>query len=162
MKCPVCSNDCIREAGEIIGLIPAVFARCGDCRVKILDKTLPPPKEGYHEACRCGKRFVDEVFFHLYELFLREGIFTGKEAIREVGSPLLHPGYPIASRPFLPERSFVLLSRFADVEHAREHEEGDLLDDRERVGDAARVEAEPQLVDVGTEGASNHGVSFVV
>ena len=35
----------------------------------------------------------------------------------------------------------------AQVEHAGEHEEGDQLDDGEGVGDAARVEFEPEFVD---------------
>ncbi|HOB59375.1 MAG TPA: hypothetical protein PKZ57_01600 [Methanoregulaceae archaeon] len=119
MKCPVCGDECIREAGEIINMIPSVFARCKDCRVKLLDKRLPPPREGYQEVCACGKRFLDDVFWHLYSLFRREGIFTGKESLRDVGSPLLHPGYPIASPPFLPERSLVLLSPYPDTAVAR-------------------------------------------
>ena len=112
MKCPVCGDDCVKEAHEIISMIPAVFARCKDCRFKILDKSLPPPPDAYHEACRCGRRFIDEVFAHLYALLVREGIFTGKEALKDVGSPLLHPGYPVTTPPFLPKDSLVLLSRY--------------------------------------------------
>lgn len=112
MKCPVCGDDCVKEAHEIIRMIPAVFARCQDCRFKILDKSLPPPPDANLEACRCGRRFIDEVFAHLYALLVREGVFTGKEALKEVGSPLLHPGYPLTPPPFLPEDSLVLLSRY--------------------------------------------------
>jgi hypothetical protein len=104
----------VKEAHEIIDLIPAVFTRCKDCRMKTLDKSAPPPQDAYQEPCRCGKRFIDEVFAHVYSLLVREGIFTGKEALREVGSPLLHPGYPVITPPFLPEDSLVLLSRYPD------------------------------------------------
>lgn len=114
MKCPVCGDDCVKEAHEIISLIPAVFARCKECRMKIIEKSLPPPQDAYHEPCRCGKRFLDEVFAHLYTLLVREGIFTGKEPLKEVGSPLLHPGYPVVTPPFLPKDSLVLLSRHPD------------------------------------------------
>jgi hypothetical protein len=119
MKCPVCGDDCVREAREIIDMIPAVFAGCKDCRMTILDKSLPPPKDSYHEACSCGRRSLDDVFAHLYTLLVREGIFTGKEALREVGSPLLHPGYPMVNPPFLLKRSLVLLSRHPDKSVAR-------------------------------------------
>ena len=119
MKCPVCGNDCVKEAHEIIALIPAVFTRCKDCRMKILDKSIPPPHDAYHGPCRCGKRFIDEVFAHAYTLLVREGIFTGKEALKEVGSPLLHPGYPVISPPFLPEDSLVILSRYPDLAAAQ-------------------------------------------
>jgi hypothetical protein len=112
MRCPVCGDDCVKEAHAIISTIPGVFARCRHCRVTLLDKSLPPPPDSYHEACRCGRRSIDEVFAHLYALLVREGIFAGKEALREVGSPLLHPGYPLSTPPFLPKDSLVLLSRY--------------------------------------------------
>ncbi|MDD1705934.1 MAG: hypothetical protein LUQ12_02715 [Methanoregulaceae archaeon] len=114
MKCPVCGDDCVKDAHEIIGMIPAVFARCKDCRMKILDKNSPPPPDSFHEPCRCGRRFIDEVFAHLYALLVREGIFSGNEVLREAGSPLLHPGYPFITPPFLPGDSLVLLSRYPD------------------------------------------------
>jgi hypothetical protein len=41
-----------------------------------------------------------------------------------------------------------LVGRLHHVEQAREHQERDLLDDRERVGDAAGPELGPELVDV--------------
>ncbi|MDD1708842.1 MAG: hypothetical protein LUQ33_06700 [Methanoregulaceae archaeon] len=119
MKCPVCGDDCVREAHEIIGMIPAVFARCSDCRMIVLDKSLPPPPDAYHESCRCGRRFLDEVFAHIYAILVREGLLTGREALRDVGSPLLHPGYQILKPPFLPKNSLVLLSRYPDHAAAR-------------------------------------------
>lgn len=114
MKCPVCGDDCVWDAHEIIEQIPAVFTGCGDCRLEILDKQQPPPPDSRHEPCRCGKRFIDDVFADLHALLVREGIFSGSEALKEVGSPLLHPGYHILKPPFLPHQSLVLLSRVAD------------------------------------------------
>lgn len=114
MKCPVCGDDCVLDAHQIIDRIPAVFSRCRDCRMKILDKQQPPPPDAWHEPCTCGRRFIDEVFAHLYMLLVREGLFTGTEALKEVGSPLLQPGYHMTKPPFLPAQSLVLLSRVAD------------------------------------------------
>jgi len=48
----------------------------------------------------------------------------------------------------------------AEIEQAGEHEVGDLLDDGDRVGDPAGVELQPEGVDLGFEGGSDHGWSF--
>ncbi|MDD1707018.1 MAG: hypothetical protein LUO81_02340 [Methanoregulaceae archaeon] len=115
MKCPVCGEDCVRDAHELIDSIPTVFAPCPDCRSRILDKNNPPPPDGYGESCLCGKRFIDEVFVHLYTILVREGIFSGKEPLRAVGTPLVHPGFPMRTPPYLPENSLILLSHPADT-----------------------------------------------
>lgn len=114
MKCPVCGEDCLKSASELIAIVPSVFAGCRDCKATILEKSAPPPPASYSAPCSCGKRFIDNVFAHLYAIFVREGYFTGKEALREVGTPLVHPGFPLSSPPFLPVHSLVLLSRKAD------------------------------------------------
>ena len=115
MKCPVCGGDCVGEAHELIDSIPGVFSPCPECRSRILDKNSPPPPEGYRDPCRCGRRFIDEVFAHLYAILVREGIFSGREPLRAVGTPLVHPGFPMKTPPHLPEKSLLLLSRPADA-----------------------------------------------
>ena len=50
----------------------------------------------------------------------------------------------------------LLVPGLGHVEQPREHQEGDLLDHRERVGDPARPELLPQLVDVALELAGDH------
>ncbi|NYT07246.1 MAG: hypothetical protein GKC05_03185 [Methanomicrobiales archaeon] len=114
MKCPVCGEDCVSEAQELIATVPSVFSPCSDCSSRILDKNLPPPVEGYREPCRCGKRFIDEVYAHLYAILVNEGIFSGEEPLKDVGTPLVHPGFAMKSPPYLPENSLVLLSRVAE------------------------------------------------
>ena len=111
MKCPVCGEDCVSEAHELIASIPSVFAPCPDCSSRILDKNIPPPPEGYREPCRCGKRFIDEVYAHLYAVLMNEGVFSGTEPLKAVGTPLVHPGFFMTAPPYLPENSLVLLSR---------------------------------------------------
>ncbi|MDD1715742.1 MAG: hypothetical protein LUQ01_01975 [Methanolinea sp.] len=119
MKCPVCGEDCIREAQEIFDLLPSVFTRCHECRFRILDKRLPLPGREFGRPCHCGRRFIDEVFAHLYVILVEEGIFSGNEPLREVGSPLIHPGFFMRTPPFLTPGSLVLLSSRTDESVAR-------------------------------------------
>jgi hypothetical protein len=49
-----------------------------------------------------------------------------------------------------------LLGAFTHVEQAGEHEEGNLFDDGERVGDATRPELFPELIDAAAKWASDH------
>jgi hypothetical protein len=114
MKCPVCGEDCLKNASELLVRAATIFKRCPDCRFEILDKMAPPPPGSYHDPCRCGKRFIDEVFAHLYEILVRERIFSGKEPLKSVGTPLVHPGFHQSDPPFLPAKSLVLLSRETD------------------------------------------------
>ena len=50
----------------------------------------------------------------------------------------------------------LLVAGLRDVEQAREHQEGDLLDDGERIGDAAGPEIGPELVDSAFQLACDH------
>lgn len=111
MKCPVCGEDCVSEAHELLESAATIFSPCPDCPSRILDKNAPPPPDGYREPCRCGKRFIDEVYTHLYSLLVSEGVFSGQEPLKAVGTPLVHPGFFMTSPPYLPANSLVLLSR---------------------------------------------------
>jgi hypothetical protein len=111
MKCPVCGEDCVSEASDLLDSIPAVFSPCPDCPSRILDKNVPPPSDGYRDPCRCGRRFIDEVYAHLYTILVSEGVFSGKEPLKAVGTPLVHPGFPMTTPPYLPPNSLVLLCR---------------------------------------------------
>jgi hypothetical protein len=119
MKCPVCGEDCVRDAQEVIDRLPTIFTRCHECRFRILDKRLPLPGREFGRPCTCGRRFIDEVFAHLYVILIEEGIFSGKEPLREVGSPLIHPGFFMRTPPFLTPGSLVLLSSRIDKKIAR-------------------------------------------
>jgi len=118
MKCPVCGDDCVKNAHEIIDILPTVFSRCPDCQFRILDKNNPLPNRFFHTPCKCKKRFIDEVYAQLYVIFLEEGIFTGDEPLKAVGSPLIHPGFYMKFPPFLPLDSLVLLSMHPSKEVA--------------------------------------------
>ncbi len=110
MECPVCGRDCIEDAQDVLARLPDLFSPCDQCSSRVLDKNAPLPGRTYAPPCGCGKRFIDEVFANLYVIYVEEGIFSGKEPLRAVGSPLIHPGVSTVNPPFLPSGSLVLLS----------------------------------------------------
>lgn len=118
MKCPVCGDDCVLEAREIISHLPTIFSRCPDCRYHVVDKNSPPTDPEIKEPCTCGKRFIDDVFVHIYCIMKDEGLLSGREPLTAVGMPLVHPGFFMKVPPFLPGDSLVLLCRSVDKKTA--------------------------------------------
>jgi len=110
MQCPVCGKDCISSAQEILATLPDVFLPCEDCRMQVLDKRLPPPAGEPAPRCSCGKRFIDAVFAHLWEIMVDEGDLQETDPLIAAGTPLIHPGFAMDRPPFLPRKSLVLLS----------------------------------------------------
>jgi len=110
MKCPVCGTDCISSAKDLLEKIPSIFLPCPDCCMRVLDKRAPPPTFDYLPPCSCGKRFIDEVFAHMFVVMAEEGDLRRTDPLIAVGSPLVHPGFDMDCPPFLPEKSLVLLS----------------------------------------------------
>lgn len=110
MKCPVCGMDCVKSAKEIVALLPAIFLPCSECSIRILDKRAPLPFLEYGQPCLCGKRFIDEVFAHMYVVMVEEGDLQLTDPLIAVGSPLVHPGYAMDRPPFLPQKSLTLLT----------------------------------------------------
>ncbi len=110
MKCPVCEMDCVKSAKDILATLPTVFVPCEDCSMRVLDKRKPLPSPEYSEPCSCGKRFIDEVFAHIWVVMVGEGDLKKTDPLIAAGSPLVHPGFAMDRPPFLPEKSLVLLS----------------------------------------------------
>jgi hypothetical protein len=110
MKCPVCGMDCVRSAKDILATLPTIFLPCAGCGARFLDKRAPLPDLTYEPPCSCGKRFIDEVFAHMYVIMTEQGDLARTDPLAAVGSPLVHPGFAMDRPPFLPEKSLVLLS----------------------------------------------------
>jgi hypothetical protein len=110
MKCPVCQTDCVRSPHDILVTLPFLFRPCADCSSRVLDKRSPLKTLDYAQPCSCGKRFIDEVFAHMYIIMVEEGDMKPTEPLIAVGSPLIHPGFPMERPPFLSEKSLVLLT----------------------------------------------------
>jgi hypothetical protein len=110
MKCPVCEMDCITPAKDLLAALPSVFLPCTDCSMRNLDKRSPLQSLEYAQPCSCGKRFIDEVFAHMYVIMVEEGDLKRTDPLIAVGTPLVHPGFAMDRPPFLPEKSLVLLT----------------------------------------------------
>ena len=110
MKCPVCDMDCNTPAKELLATLPSIFLPCPDCSMRNLDKRSPLPTLIYETPCSCGKRFIDEVFAHMYIIMVEEGDLKKTDPLIAVGTPLVHPGFAMDRPPFLPEKSLVLLT----------------------------------------------------
>lgn len=119
MKCPVCGEDCIQNAHELIETLPTIFARCEHCKGRKLNKRAPLKDRTIKEPCDCGKRFIDEVFAHMYVIMTETGVLGDDDPLARVGMPLVHPGFAMAQPPYLPKNSLVLLSRNVDEPTAR-------------------------------------------
>jgi len=61
--------------------------------MRTLDKRAPLPTLEFGQPCPCGKRFIDEVFAHMYVIMVEEGDLLPTDPLISVGSPLVHPGY---------------------------------------------------------------------
>ena len=114
MQCPVCSKDCVEKAEDLLATLETVFAPCGECRPRVLDKTAPPPDLAIARPCPCGKRFIDDVFVHLYSILLEEHAISKDDPLKKVGMPLVHPGFAMDEAPYLPNNSLLLLSTVVD------------------------------------------------
>ena len=118
MKCPSCQMDCVKTAKEMLVTLPSLFRPCADCSARVLDKRAPLPSLEYALPCSCGKRFIDEVFAHIYVIMVEEGNMKPTEPLIAVGSPLVHPGFPLEHPPFLSDKSLVLLTQKATKQSA--------------------------------------------
>ncbi|MGB8220150.1 MAG: hypothetical protein WCE46_07180 [Methanoregula sp.] len=119
MECPVCGSDCVRTAPEIMSDLPTRFLPCAECSMRVLDKRAPLSALEYAEPCSCGKRFIDEVFAHMYVIMREEGDLSPRDPLIAVGSPLIHPGFAMDLPPFLPAKSLLLLSGKVQEKAAR-------------------------------------------
>jgi hypothetical protein len=115
MKCPVCGEDCVLHAHQLLDTLDTIFAPCPACTPRVLDKEKPPPPgRGDTQVCTCEKRFIDNVFVDIYTVMVEEGLLAQGSALREAGIPLVHPGFAMSQPPYLPRKSLLLLSRHVD------------------------------------------------
>ena len=102
--------DCVRSATDILAALPIIFLPCAKCSMQVLDKRIPLKNPVIAEPCSCGKRFIDDVFAHMYLIMREEGDLKSTDPLITVGAPLIHPGFAMDKPPFLPEKSLVLMS----------------------------------------------------
>lgn len=113
MECPVCGNDHIHDARDLISGGQVFFSPCPDCTRIIRNKSLPPD-DSVSTSCVCGKAFIDDVYVRLYHLLVDEGLLSGAEPLSSVGAPLIDPGLFLRSPPHLPPRTLLVISSVFD------------------------------------------------
>jgi hypothetical protein len=119
MKCPVCGEDCVHYAHELIDTLHDVFAPCKQCEARTLNKNTPLTDTSIPPVCSCGKRFIDAVVAHAYLIMREEGDLAEDAPLKAVGVPLVHPGFAMTRPPHLPSKSLVLLSKEVTPSSAR-------------------------------------------
>jgi hypothetical protein len=112
---------------------------------------------GIVAAQRAQKR--KDVVVHNRKHFLRFKILEPRPAQIIVGAALrvMACGKDAALHRFLEPGGFVFLQRVQIVEPLKEQQVGDLLDDFERIGNAARPEGIPEGINLVANVSSNHG-----
>jgi hypothetical protein len=111
MRCPVCNNEYVRPAEEVIAEIETRYLACPDCAPEPnLSKTarasLLPERV---ERCRsCGRATLDAVMLDALHLLQRFGLRDEGETLRSVGTPLIEIGYPLAYSPRLGRKSLII------------------------------------------------------
>jgi hypothetical protein len=116
MLCPVCGEP-LPDAGAVLDGLDGRFDPCPDCPPGRVDPRKPPGRTP--EPCVCGRRSLDGVMAAVHAVLADEGHLDPAAPLAVVGTPLLHPLFPMRRPPFLPPRSLVLLTPHADLSSAR-------------------------------------------
>lgn len=116
-----CGDTCIKPASEILKDIELFYKPCEDCKTEKIRKFSPLAEQinldeidSHFGTCKCGKRHLDIVMSHVLKIMIDEGIKDQKANLRNACVPLVTPGYPINSIPYLSRNSLVILSNEMD------------------------------------------------
>ncbi len=116
-----CGDTCIRPISEVLKDIELFYNPCNDCKTEKIKKFSPLAEQinldeidNNFGSCKCGKRQLDIVMSHVLKIMIDEGIKDKKANLRNACVPLVTPGYPINSVPYLSEDSLVILSNEVD------------------------------------------------
>jgi tRNA G37 N-methylase Trm5 len=120
MRCR-CGDTCIRPVSEALKDIELFYKPCKDCKTEKIKKFSPLAEQinldeidNHFGSCNCGKRHLDTVIAHVLKIMMEEGVKDKKANLRNSCVPLVTPGYPTDSVPYLPKGSLVILSNEVD------------------------------------------------
>ncbi len=121
-----CGNTCIKPLSKALENIELFYEPCSDCKTKNIKKFSPLAEQinldeidNHFGSCKCGKRHLDIVISHVLKVMIDEGIKDEKANLRNACVPLVTPGYPTNSTPYLPKDSLVILSSEIDKKCAK-------------------------------------------
>ncbi len=113
MKCPTCNGDCVLPSEEVLDQIYRMYAACALCPPDPLyDKAAPFNEKidrDYGRCRKCGKRHIDHVIGNVLTILRNNGLFPEDAALKEVGTPLISPGYQVPYPPRLGKGSLVII-----------------------------------------------------
>ncbi|AAM07884.1 TPA: methyltransferase [Methanosarcina acetivorans] len=116
-----CGDTCIIPVSEVLKDLELFYKPCNDCKTEKIRKFSPLAEQinldeidNHFGSCKCGKRQLDIVMAHVLKVMIDEGIKNKKANLRNACVPLVTPGYPTDSVPYLPENSIVILSDRVD------------------------------------------------
>lgn len=116
-----CGDKCIRQVSEALEDIELFYKPCNDCKTEKIRKFSPLAEQidldemdNHFGSCKCEKRQLDIVMAHVLKIMIEEGIKDKNANLRNACIPLVTPGYPTYSVPYLPENSLVILSSEVD------------------------------------------------
>lgn len=119
IKCPVCKNDCIKDAEVVISSLSSVFSGCPSCTHTPVNMQKPPLKYQKESCPKCGRRHIDDVIAHCYFIMREEGEIPKGLPLFKTGIPLVTPGFAMKSPPYLPKKSLVLQTPYAGCRSAK-------------------------------------------
>lgn len=112
-----CGFNCVEDAPTTLKHIKELYTPCNKCKDPKLRKFKPLKDQlnlkklnANSGLCNCGKRHLDQVMAHTLKIMMEEGIRAEGSTLRNAGTPLLSPAYPITSAPYLPNKSLVILA----------------------------------------------------
>ena len=121
-----CGRDCVKPAREVLRGIDRFYTPCPSCRDVKLNKFTPLKSQVKPEnisadfgSCECGKRHLDAVMAHLLNIMVENGLRAPDATLKDACVPLITPGYPTRSVPYLPENSMVVLANRVDEDCAQ-------------------------------------------
>ncbi len=121
-----CGDDCVKPAEKVLKNINRFYTPCQSCRDVKLNKFAPLRSQVNLEdidadfgSCKCGKRHLDAVMAHVLKIMIETGLKTPEATLRDACVPLVTPGYPTRSVPYLPENSMVALADRMDKNCAK-------------------------------------------
>lgn len=112
-----CGSECIRNSSKILDCIEEFYLPCEYCEdpqfkkfkalVDQLDLRLV---DADFKRCKCKKRHLDAVMAHTLKIMIEEGVRDERSTLRNACTPLITPGYPTSSAPYLSDDSLVILA----------------------------------------------------
>lgn len=115
MNCPVCGQDCLQSSDDLLNDSFHRFDACPSCQGLPRDKRVAPVPDDPPLPCsRCGRRYIDDVFFHIWLILVDERVLPPSVPLSAAGVPHLHPFMVLDAPPYLPLRSMILLTHEID------------------------------------------------